>query len=77
MNFHRNSLVHFLKQNNVDGFVDMPPASCLRAAHLSAYPAANVERTGRLRTRSSWQIGLAGRWIEIPCIYHVEASDES
>ena len=77
MNFHRNSLVHFLKQNNVGGVVDMPPAPCLRAAHLSAYPAANVERTGRLRARSSRHVGLAERRIKIPCICHVEASDES
>lgn len=64
MNSARNSLVQFLWQDDVGGNVDTPPASRLRAAHLSAYPAANVDRTGRLRRCSFRETGLAGRGIE-------------
>ncbi len=61
MNSAGNPLVHFRKRQGVGGSVDMPPTPCLRAACLSAYPAARVERTGRLRMRSSRQRGRAGR----------------
>jgi len=77
MSFAGNPLPPFLKRKNVVGTVDMPPTSCLRAASLSAYPTARVERTGRLRKRSSQRIGLAGQRIENHSICHVEGSDES
>lgn len=64
MNSARNSLVQFLWQDDVGGNVDTPPASRLRAAHRSAHPAACVERTGRLRRRTSRGMGLLGRRIE-------------
>lgn len=72
MNFGGNPFVRFWKQNNVVGVVDMPPTACLRAAHLSAYPAANVERIGSLRRRFSDQTGLTGRILATPFICHQE-----
>lgn len=72
MNSARNSLVQFLWQDDVGGNVDAPPAPSLRSAHPSAYPAARVERTGRLRRRAFRETGLAGRGIKNGSIYHVE-----
>lgn len=72
MNSARNSLVQFLKQDDVGGNVDTPPASCLRAAHRSAYPAAYVERTGRLRRCNSRDMGLMGRRIKNGSICRLE-----
>ena len=65
MNFDENSLVHFLKQNNVGGIVALSPTSCLRAVCLSAYAAARVEHTGSPRRRSSLEIGPVSRTSEI------------
>ena len=65
MNFDENSLVHFLKQNSVGGIVALPPTSCLRAVHLSAYAAARVERIGSPRKRHFRQIGPVSRTSEI------------
>ena len=45
MNFGENSLVHFVKQNNVGGAVDLPPTSCLRAVYFADYAAAHVDGT--------------------------------
>jgi len=36
---------------NAGGMVYVPPTPCPRAAHVSAYPAAYVERTGRAETK--------------------------
>lgn len=72
MNSARNSFVHFSNRKNVGGNVDAPPAPRLRSAHLSAYPAARVERTGRLRRRASRQAGLAGWGIKNGSICHRE-----
>jgi hypothetical protein len=65
MNFDENSLVHFLKQNSVGGIVALPPTSCPRAACLSAYAAARVERTESPRKRYFRQIGPMSRTSEI------------
>jgi hypothetical protein len=65
MNFDENSLVHFLKQNNAGGIVALPPTPCLRAACLSAYAAARVERIGSPRKRHFRQIGPVSRTSEI------------
>lgn len=72
MNSSGKPHVHYIRQNNVGGNVDMPPALCLRAACLSAYSAARVEGTGRLRRRASCKTGLAGRGIENSSICHLE-----
>ena len=67
MNFDENSLVHILKQNNVGGIVALPPTSCLRAVHLSAYATAHVERTGSPRRRNSPGTGPVTWTSEIIC----------
>ena len=72
MSFDRNPQVHFLKQNNVGGAVDMPSTSCLRAVYSDDHAAAHVERTGRLRRRFSGEAGLAGRILRNRCICHTE-----
>ena len=72
MSFAGKPFVHFLKQNNVGGAVDMPPASCLRAVYIDGYAAAHVERTERLRRYFSLSAGLVGRFSEIPFIFHWE-----
>lgn len=72
MNSAGNSLVQFLKQDDVDGNVDTPPTPCLRTANPSAYLAARVERTGRLRRRASRQAGLAGWKNDNDTIFHSE-----
>ena len=74
MNFDENSLIHFLKQNNVGGIVALPPTSCLRAACLSVCAAAHVERTGSSRRRHSRQIGHVRRKSEIHPICAEERS---
>ena len=72
MSFAGKPFVHFLKQNNVGGAVDMPPTSCLRAVYIADHAAAHVERTGKPRRHVSGQTGLVGRFPEIPFIRHVE-----
>lgn len=72
MNFGENSLVHFVKQNNVGGAVDLPPTSCLRAVYFADHAAAHVDGTGRLRRPSSRKIGLAGQRIKIHSACPVE-----
>jgi len=74
MSFAGNPLPPFLKQNNVVGTVDMPPTSCLRSARLSAYPAACVGRTGRLRRCIAGWTGLAGWGIQNDLVCPVEQS---
>lgn len=72
MIFDGNPLVHFLKQINAGGAVDMPPTSCLRAVYFADHAAAHVDGTGRLRRPSSRKIGLAGQRIKIHSACPVE-----
>jgi hypothetical protein len=68
MNSARNSLVQFLWQDDVGGSVNTPPAPRLRTAHRSAC----VERTGRLRRRTSRDRGLKGWRIKNGSICRLE-----
>ena len=72
MNFDENSLIHILKQNNVGGIVALPPTSCLRAVHLSAYATAHVERIGSPRRRHFRWIGPVSWTREFRRISHEE-----
>jgi hypothetical protein len=72
MIFDGNALVRFLKQNNVGGAVALPPASCLRAVHLSAHADARVERTGSPWRRHYAGTGPVRRSPQIHLIYHEE-----
>ena len=65
MNFSRKVLVHIADQNTVGGIVALPPTHCLRAAHLSVYAAARVDRTGSARRRHPTQIGPMRRKSKI------------
>ena len=72
MSFDGNPLIHFLKQNNVGGAVDIPPTPCLRAVYFADHAAAHVERTGMPRRHFSGQTGLVGRVLENPFICYME-----
>lgn len=47
MKFHQKNLFQWNEMKDAGGMDNVPPASCPRSAHASAYVAAYVERTGR------------------------------
>jgi hypothetical protein len=47
MTFRQKLLLHLCGMKNAGGMDNVPPASCPRSAHASAYVAAYVERTGK------------------------------
>lgn len=51
MKFHQKKLFQWNEMKDAGGMDYVPPASCPRAAHTSAYAAAYVERTGRAEAK--------------------------
>ena len=63
MSFHqkrKNKLVNELKAGGTDY---VPPALCLRAAHVSACVPAHVEGTGGAEMRSTLQMVWVRPWV--------------
>ncbi len=60
MEFVRNRTFKIWEETNAGGMDNVPPAHCPRAAYVSAYRTAHVERTGGAGTNAISVVGSGG-----------------